>query len=335
MCNFDTKPFYFHLSVVWLLAVSLLSLTACDTVNTNESYQFSYSGMTMGTRFNIKVPILPEGVDTDKLKKQVQQCLHEIDARMSTYLEDSELSEFNQNVSTDWQPVSRALYDVLNEAQRISRLSDGAFDITVGPLVNLWGFGPDPMVFEPPADSAIQALLEQTGYHYLKLKEKPLSVRKENPELYLDLSALAKGYAVDRVAGLLEEQGISDFLVEIGGELSLRGHNIQRQPWRIAIEKPAADKRMIQRVLSITNIAIATSGDYRNFFETGGIRFSHTIDPRTGRPIRHKLASVTVLRETTMEADALATALMVLGPDDGFRLAEQEQIAALFIIKPA
>nr|WP_305908142.1 FAD:protein FMN transferase [Methylomarinum sp. Ch1-1]MDP4520954.1 FAD:protein FMN transferase [Methylomarinum sp. Ch1-1] len=219
------------------------------------------------------------------------------------------------------------------KAKQVHEQSHGAFDVTVGPLVNLWGFGPDPMNFVAPPAEQIAEKLQVIGSEHLSLNESENSVRKDIAALYIDLSGLAKGYAVDRVALLLEERGIRHYMVEIGGEIRLKGQNIQGEPWRIAIEKPTADSRMIQKVLPISDIAMATSGDYRNFFEVDGVRFSHTIDPRNGRPITHKLASVTVLSETSMVADAWATALMVLGPTQGLQLAEQQHIPALFIIK--
>jgi thiamine biosynthesis lipoprotein len=212
-------------------------------------------------------------------------------------------------------------------------ISGGAFDITVGPLVNLWGFGPDPMLFVAPDAVLIRQTLTKIGYQKLLFDDQNQRVKKIEVSLYLDLSAIAKGYAVDKVGALLEEYGISHYMVEIGGELRLKGHNIKQKPWRIAIEKPSSEQRVIQKVLPLSNISLATSGDYRNFFESEGVRFSHTIDPRSGSPIRHDLASVTVLSETTMKADALATALMVLGDEEGGRMAERENIAALFIIK--
>jgi len=225
------------------------------------------------------------------------------------------------------------LFEVLKTAQNISEISQGAFDISIAPLVNLWGFGPDEITYTVPEASKIKQQLNQIGYQHLLLSDEADKIKKMIPSLILDLSALAKGYAVDQVALLLEKSNISSYLVEIGGEIRLKGKNINEQLWRIAIEKPVSDNRVIQKVLPISDIAMATSGDYRNYFEKNGIRFSHTIDPRTGYPVTHKLASVTILSENTMEADALATAIMVLGPDDGYQLAEKKQIAALFLIK--
>ncbi len=308
-------------------------LSACDNNYAQKSYPFAYHGQTMGTSFSIKSSRVPEGFNAEQLKQQINEHLAAINGQMSTYLEDSELSVFNRSRSTDWQPVSQALFTVLSTASKISGKTQGAFDITVGQLVNSWGFGPDPMTFIAPKQAIIEQEMQQMGYQHLHFRPEQMSIRKDIPELYIDLSAIAKGYAVDQVADILETAGLEDYLVEIGGELRLKGGNLSNEPWRIAVEKPTPEKRMIQTVFPFTNTALATSGDYRNFFEVDGVRFSHTIDPRTGHPIKHKLASVTVLNQACMEADALATAFMVLGPDEGYQLAEQEGIAALFIIK--
>ena len=316
-----------------LIAFPVFLLSACEQQGGTKKYPLDYSEAIMGTSFTIKVSALPSSLKSDELKLRIKDLLDKLNGQMSTYQHDSELSLLNKNQSTQWVPVSAALYSVLKEAKNIADLSQGAFDITVGPLVNLWGFGPDQMSFEVPDERLIQQQLTKTGYQHLLFDDNKQQVRKELPDLYIDLSAIAKGYAVDRVGLLLEKHGIADYMVEIGGELRLKGKNIAKRPWRIAVEKPTADKRMIQKVLPLSDISLATSGDYRNFFEQGGVRFSHTIDPRTGKPITHKLASITILSDTTMKADALATALMVLGPEQGFKMAEEEKIAALFIIK--
>ena len=317
---------------VLLLLVFLLA--ACQQQQqAKKQYPLHFSDAIFGTTYTIKAPILAASIKNTELRQQITQLLDKLNAQMSTYQQDSELSQFNQSRSTEWQSVSTELYAVLKQAKVISELSKGAFDITVGPLVNLWGFGPDPMSFVAPEKAKIEQQLQKLGYQNLLLDDKTQSIKKLIPELYLDLSAIAKGYAVDQVAILLEKYGMLDYMIEIGGELSLRGHNINDQPWRIAVEKPAEGNRMIQKVLPLSDVSLATSGDYRNYFELEGVRFSHTIDPRTGKPITHKLASITILSDTTMKADALATALMVLGSEQGFELAEQQNIAALFIIK--
>jgi thiamine biosynthesis lipoprotein len=315
--------------IIFLL---IIFISGCDTKN-QAAYPFTFAGETEGTTFHIKAGKLPANLTVAQLQTQIRALLDKVDGQMSTYKKDSELSRFNQNPSTNWQPVSAELFTVIKEAQKISEFSQGAFDITVGGLVNLWGFGPEPIKFTAPADALIKERLAKVGYKQLSLQENPLAIKKAVPDLYVDLSAIAKGYAVDQVGLLLEHTGITDYMVEIGGEIRVKGKNSSGQAWQIAIEKPTPNKIMVERIISLTDIGMATSGDYRNFFEVDGVRFSHTLNPRTGRPISHKLASISVLSATTMEADALATALNVLGPDEGFQLAEQHKIAALFIVK--
>ncbi len=299
----------------------------------SSKVQFEYFGLALGTSFSVKASRLPAGIDLEKLKAQLEARLEEVDRKMSTYLADSELSRFNRSTNTDWQPVSQDLAKVVVAALEVSRWSDGVFDVTVGPLVNLWGFGPDPRRDQAPSDEDIEAAKARVGYENLEARLDPPAMRKHRPDLYVDLSAIAKGFAVDLLGEYLESLGIKDYLVEIGGELRLKGNGPRGGGWRIAIEKPVPKERQIEKILTLTDIAVATSGDYRNYFEAGGKRFSHTIDPRTGRPIEHRLASVTVLCHTTMQADALATALMVLGPDAGLAKAEKDKIPALFIVK--
>jgi len=310
-------------------------LSACDKIAEQKPQDYPYNavGMTMGTSYNIKASKLPDSLTPKEINRQVKELLDKVNGQMSTYQKDSELSLFNQNTSTDWMPVSTEFYEVIKEALKISQLSNGLFDVTVGPLVNLWGFGPDEMTSATPDEAVIKERLNQIGYHRLKLKDDGLFAKKDIPGLYVDLSGIAKGYGVDQVGLLLEHLGIADYMVEIGGEIRVKGKNNQGQAWQIAVEKPTAEKRVIEKVLAITDTGMATSGDYRNYFEVDGVRFSHTIDPRTGRPINHKLASITILSDTSMEADALATAIMVLGPAEGYQFAEKNHIAAFFIIK--
>jgi FAD:protein FMN transferase len=328
LCRFK-KNWYFLVLLICLLP-------ACNDITEQkqqQDYPYNAVGLTMGTSYNIKASSLPDSLTPKEINNQVKKVLDKVNGQMSTYQKDSELSLFNQNTSTDWIPISPELYKVIAEALKTSRLSNGLFDVTVGPLVNLWGFGPDERANNPPAEAVVKEKLNQIGYHRLTLGRDGLSGKKDIPGLYVDLSGIAKGYGVDQVASLLERLGIMDYMVEIGGEIRLKGKNKQGHPWQIAVEKPTPEKRMIERILSITDTGMATSGDYRNYYEVDGVRFSHTIDPRTGRPINHKLASVTVLSETSMEADGLATAFMVMGPDEGYEFAEKNHISAFFIIK--
>lgn len=215
----------------------------------------------------------------------------------------------------------------------MSALTRGAFDITAGPLVNVWGFGPEGHAETLPSDAEIARALERSGYDKLEIDEESATVRKTQPDLYCDLSAIAKGYGVDRVAESLERDGLANFMVEVGGEVRTSGTNDSGNAWRIAIEQPVPGRRAIQRIVPLSDLAMATSGGYRNFYDVDGAHFSHMIDPRTGRPISHRLASVSVVDELSVRADALATGLFVLGPEEGYRLAVHRDIAALFLIE--
>ena len=290
------------------------------------------SGITMGTVYQIKINSPQAFEQRDKIQLGVARVLDHIDKSMSTYNPDSELSKINKNRTTSWQPVSEDLYQVLDDAIKISNLTNGAFDITVGPLVNLWGFGPEQKDKAIPSEQAIRSRLANTGYQNLALRSDPRSVSKKLPGMYIDLSGIAKGYGVDKVAEFLEGMGFLNYLVDIGGEVRVRGINPEGKPWQIGIERPVAGQRSVQRVIPLRNIAMATSGDYRNFFEVNGKRYSHTIDPKTGRPVTHNLESVTVLNATTAIADALATGLEVLGPASASELAAKHAIAAYFIV---
>ncbi|GJL53627.1 MAG: FAD:protein FMN transferase [Nitrospirales bacterium] len=285
----------------------------------------------MGTTY--AVTIVDPSLQTSRstIHMQIEQILARITMSMSTYHTDSELSQFNRNQTTQWVSVSPDLHRVVQEALQVGELSSGAFDVSIGPLVDLWGFGPSARQDTIPSDEAIRARLRAVGYAHLQVQDDPPAIRKTLPALSIDLSAIAKGYAVDQVAEYLTSLQFTNYLVEIGGELRAHGHNAQGNPWNVAIEQPMPRARSIQRVVRLKNHSVATSGDYRNFFERDGMRFSHTLNPITGKPVTHTLSSVTVISESSMKADALATALLVLGPVAGFALAEQEQIASLFL----
>lgn len=290
-------------------------------------------GSTMATTWSAQVadPV----ADRAALKADVQASLDRIESLMSTYRANSEISRFNTSPSLDWTPVAPETCEVVRLALDVSARSGGAFDITVAPLVNLWGFGPDGSITRRPDPARIDALRERTGYRRLAADCARPAIRKSHPELAIDLSAIAKGYAADVVAALLEQAPARNFLVEIGGEMRLQGSKPDGSPWRIGIEAPDRDQRAVFDALALTDAAVATSGDYRNYVEIDGRFYSHTIDPRTGRPVEHATAAVTVIAESTAFADAMATALLVLGSDDGLALAERENIAALFIDRSA
>lgn len=284
----------------------------------------------MGTTWSVS--LVPESATAlpQRLEQAIGERIEVLEQSMSTYRADSELSLFNSSRGEEWFPVSIELCTVVATALRIGRETRGALDVTVGPLVDLWGFGPPGSVPAVPAAAQIEAARQATGLDHVHADCALPAVRKSNPVLRLDLSAIAKGYAVDQVSELLEARGLRNYLVEIGGELRASGRHPAGRPWSIAIERPDPASRSIATVLPIVERAVATSGDYRNWFEVDGKRYSHAIDPRSGRPVAHELAAVTVLADTAMLADGYATALLVLGQADGPAVAESLGLAALF-----
>lgn len=285
----------------------------------------------MGTVYRVTVP-RPLPVVADELLSVVTERLERVDALMSTYREDSELSALNRHDTADSFPVSAETFAVLAEANEVSRATSGAFDITVGPLVDAWGFGPAATA-EPPDPDVIARLKRITGWQKLELDESTRTVRKSAPDIRCDLSAIAKGYAVDQVAREIEDLGCRDYMVDVGGEVRVAGLNATGEPWRIGIERPDATGRVVHRILQVTDTGVATSGDYRNFRMENGRRLSHVLDPRIGEPVATGVASATVLHGSTMRADAFATALLVLGEREGMAVAEREGLAVLLLLR--
>ena len=299
-----------------------------------DTREWVATGPTMGTTFTVKV-VTADGDETTKSRvaELVREVVDTVDGAMSTYRSDSEIEVFNRH-GTEPLEASPEMLVVVEEAQRVARLSNGAFDITVGPLVDLWGFGPSG-VTEEPSEERLAELVAIMGFEQIAVDPVNGTLRKAMPACRIDLSAIAKGFAVDEVAAALEGEGFSTYMVEIGGEVRTSGRKASGDEWRIGIERPDVDGRAIHTAIPLTDLALATSGDYRNFIVRDGVRISHTIDPRTGRPIAHDLASVSVIHSSCMTADALATALEVLGPEEGFALAQRQQIPALFLVRTA
>jgi len=327
------RPLRLILALALALALALLALGAAPGCSAPREQILELSGRTMGTSYSIKLAEPPTELDSIALQGRIDARLEQINNTMSTYRPASELSRFNASRSLDWFPVSRELAQVVAQAKAVHALSDGAFDVTVGPAVNLWGFGPSPAPSEPPDAAAIAAVRERIGSDKLEVRLDPPALRKTHADLAVDLSAIAKGFGVDAVARLLDEAGVEHYLVEIGGELRARGHKPDASPWRIAIERPNPLAREVYRVVELRNAAMATSGDYRNFIEWGGRHYSHAIDPQTAQPVTHSLASVSVIAADCASADAYATALLVLGPERGLALAEREGLAAFFVTR--
>ena len=310
--------------------LSLLLLAGCEPAPPQVA---ELTGQTMGTSYSVKLSPPPDTALLARLQQDIDDRLGAINAQMSTYLPDSDLMRFNQSLSTDWQPQPRSVVELVAQANQISRLTTGRYDVSVGPLVNLWGFGNSGDRSTPPSKREIDAVMQRVGFERLHTRRTPPALRKDIAELQVDLSSIAKGWAVDEIADLLRARGLGDFLVEIGGELRAQGYKAPGRPWRIAVEQPSYDTRSVRRVVALQNTAMATSGDYRNFFADGDQLYSHTIDPASGQPVRHRLASVTVLADSCTEADAWATALLALGEQAGPELADAQGLVALFIIR--
>jgi thiamine biosynthesis lipoprotein len=289
------------------------------------------SGQTMGTYYRVSFIPRTRRDDATTLHREIQAALERVEALMSTYRPDSELSRFNASPSTDWVPVAPEVAAVVALAVEVGQQSSARYDITIGPLVNLWSFGPDRRPARPPSDEELAQARARVGLERLAVRSTPPALRKTHADLYVDLASVAKGFGVDQVAELLERCAVRDYCVDIGGEVRARGRNARRVPWQVAIEEPAAGSSAAARIVPLADRALATSGDYRNYFEEHGVRYSHLLDPRTGRPLQHALGSVTVVDRSCARADAWATALFVAGPDEGYTLAVQHHLPAVFI----
>lgn len=297
---------------------------------------YQLTGNTMGTSYSVLIAGFPETVPDHELAEGIEQRLFRLDRElMSTYAPDSELSRFNRAAVNQWVDVSPELAYVAAQAQHYSELTDGYFDVTVGPLVDRWGFGPEARnAARIPSDSEILALQQTIGYQKLQVSQSPPQLRKTS-EIRVDLSGIAKGFGADIVAEYLDSTGLDSYFVEIGGELRIRGIKPDGSAWVPAIETPGDGAPEVYEIIATQgqSIALAGSGDYRNYFEQDGVRFSHEIDPFTGRPVTHDLAAVYVISDTAIEADALATAFMIMGAERSFQLAEELDLAAYFITK--
>ncbi len=322
------------LTVVWTLVV----IAGCGR-GPSETFSpepITLTGETMGTTYVVKLSALPQKTSTGELQTEIDRRLETVNAQMSTWRDDSELSRFNAAQSTDWFEVSPEVVTVVAEAQRVSELTHGAFDVTVAPLVRLWGFDADGRPEQIPTPAQIDFARKRVGFRQLEFRSEPPALRKRIPELTVNLSAIAKGYGVDVLSEYLEDAGIDDYMVEIGGEVRTNGQKPDGQAWRIGIEQPtAAAVGQPIRAIEPGRLSMATSGDYRNFYSRAGKTYSHTIDPATGRPVQSTLASATILSTSCMRADALATAIMVLGPDEGMALAEREKSPAMLLTRNA
>ncbi|WP_315898567.1 FAD:protein FMN transferase [Vannielia litorea] len=312
------------------LILSAAALAACKT----GAEVLKLSGSTMGTTYNVVAIPGSARVDEKALDAAIKTALAEVNVQMSNWDAGSEVSLINAAAANEPMALSPALAGVLRAADDVHRASAGRFDVTVGPLIELWGFGSTGSAPHMPADADIAEALARTGQErMLTLTGDTLTKSVGGAEIYLP--AIGKGHGVDRVAEAVRGFGVTDFMVEIGGDLYASGRNASGLPWQIGIESPVAGDRALHAVADATDLGMATSGDYRNFFDDGGNRYSHIIDPATGRPILHKTVSATVLTESAMMADAWSTAMLVLGRERGMEIAEERGLAVVFIDREA
>ena len=322
----------FHL--IFLLTLALVHTAECCSQKALAQpleTKVEITGSTMGgIPYKAVVVCDPNEDEAEALKAAVVDSLDRVNDLMSTYKPDSDVSRFNRSTSTDWFDVDAETATVVARAIEISQQTDGAFDITVGPAVNAWKFGPDKSEFKPPSDERIAQLQEIVGYQRVDAQNAPPSLKKSLAGVQIDLSAIAKGYAVDRVASSINALGYDRYMVEVGGEVITAGQRANGGPWIVGVEQPDETKgRMVLQKVELKDQAVATSGDYRNFYDYDGKRYSHTIDPKTCRPVEHELAVASVMAPDCMTADALATAAMVMDSAAAHQFATENNLALL------
>ncbi|HSN22243.1 MAG TPA: FAD:protein FMN transferase [Usitatibacter sp.] len=318
-----------------LAAASAAAGAALRLRDPRAAGELRFGGEVMGSYYDVRfVAPLAEARLHEAARDAVDAALADVDRRMSTFKPDSEVSRLNRHRMDAPFTLSEETFALLAAARATSEASAGAFDVTAGPLVNAWGFGPgrDPRI---PSAAERAELRERVGFRLLELDARGRAARKAHPRMYVDLSGIAKGHGVDRAASALEALGIADYVIEVGGEVRARGRNFDGRPWRVAIEEPQPGPRRVRRVLALADRAMATSGDYRIYFVRAGRRYCHEIDPSRGEPVSHSLTSVSVVAPDCASADAMATALMVLGPRQGYAMAARGGIAAYFIERTA
>jgi len=311
----------------------LLVLLALSGAGCRPRPELRLAGRTMGTTWH--VTLVGRGSAAD-LQEKIDRRLEEVNERLSTYREDSEISRFNRfRRAGEEFPISGDFLRVMKAAARVFALSGGAWDGTVMPLVDLWGFGPAGPVGEPPAEERIASALAEVGFARIEIRDSGALVKRE-ASVTLDLSSIAKGYGVDQVAELVRREGFTDFIVEIGGEVRAGGARRDGRPWRVGVNRPRADAAPdeVYRVAFLRDEAFATSGDYRNYFLRDGVRYSHIIDPRTGHPVTNRVVSVSIRAPDCTLADGLATAVMVMGAEAGLALVERlDDVEALVVVE--
>lgn len=311
-----------------LLVSMLLSLAGCGQGNTLERI----SGPTMGSSYTVQYVRTPQGPAPEQVKREVEAILEGVDKRFSTYRSDSLIETFNRLPANSCQPMPADVLELVRVGEQLSEQSDGAFDLTVEPLLDLWGFGPQSRMEKVPSEQALASARQHVGHGHLRIVGEQLC--KDAP-VEVDFNSIAAGHAVDLLVARLQALGVADLLVEATGELKALGRKPDGSSWKVAVELPREDRQIAQQVLAVDGFGVSTSGDYRNYFEENGQRYSHTFDARLGRPVKHDLAAVTVFDRSTLMADGYSTLLLVLGPQQGWDFALKHQIAAVFVTRVA
>ncbi|MHA6234123.1 FAD:protein FMN transferase [Pseudomonas fluorescens group sp. PF-69] len=308
------------------LVTLIVMLSACGNGDSMESF----GGPTMGSTYSIKYvrhASLPAAAD---VRVEVEKILADIDRQLSTYRSDSDIERFNDLPANRCQKMPASILKLIRVGEQLSEQSEGSYDLTVEPLLNLWGFGPQGREEKVPAEQALAQARQRVGYQHLRIEGDQLC---KDAAVEVDFNSIAAGYAVDTIAARLEALGIHDYLAEATGELKAAGKKLDGSPWRIALEEPRDDQQVAERIVAVDGFGLSTSGDYRNYFEQDGRRYSHTFDARSGAPVSHSLASVTVIHPSALMADGLSTLLLILGPERGWDYAEKHDIGAFFVIR--
>ena len=309
-------------AIVMLMAI----LPGCGNSDAMESF----GGPTMGSTYSIKYVRHAGLADAEQVRSEVEAILGEVDRQMSTYRSDSDIERFNALPANRCQTMPAPVLELIRVGEQLSEQSEGAYDLTVEPLMNLWGFGPQGREEKVPSPAALAETRQRVGYRHLRIEGDQLC---KDAAVEVDFNSIAAGYAVDTIAARLEAMGIHDYLAEATGELKASGKKLDGSPWRIALEEPRDDQQVVERTISVDGYGVSTSGDYRNYFQQDGRRYSHTFDARSGAPVLHNLASVTVIHPSALMADGLSTLLLILGPEAAWDYAEKHDIGAFFVIR--
>jgi thiamine biosynthesis lipoprotein len=296
----------------------------------NGDSQERVDGPTMGSRYSIQYVRHSSTPGPKAVQAEVENILAEVDRQFSTYRSDSDIERFNDLPANRCQTMPAPILKLVRVGEQLSEQSEGSFDLTVEPLLNLWGFGPQAREEKVPAAQALAEVRQRVGYQHLRIDRDQLC---KDASVEVDFNSIAAGYAVDTIAEKLEALGIHNYLAEVTGELKAAGKKLDGSSWKIALEEPRDDQQVAQKIITVDGYGVSTSGDYRNYFQQDGKRYSHTFDARTGAPVSHTLASVTVINPSALMADGLSTLLLILGPERGWDYAEKHDIGAFFVIR--